>query len=84
MTKRPLWREGTKQAVRRLAEERAVQQAQLADMPHDVIVAYLRERGYAVVQTMPELPTAALQCNSVRRVYDHLPAGYPPWADDDE
>ena len=61
----------------------AIHRAQLADMPLATIVAWLRERGYWVERVRSELPTRVTDCGGVRRVYDRLPPGYPPRAEDD-
>lgn len=60
-----------------MSEERAIWVAQLADMPEEAIVAYLRERGWLV-----EWPGAVVFARVGGR--DRLPLGYPPRAEDDE
>jgi hypothetical protein len=63
------------------ADARATWYAELADMPSDVIVAFLRERGYVVYYD-----TAATHQRGSYRIgwfADQPPPGYPPLADDD-
>lgn len=70
----------------------AVQRAQLADMPSQVIFDYLRECGWVVRPLrshgpMPDGVKAVITCTegpmlSVRSL-DRLPPGYPKMADDD-
>lgn len=65
------------------SENTAIHHAQLTDMPLAAIVEYLRQRGYAVVPSAPDLPTRMVLCDNVRRIYDRSPPGYPPMGDDD-
>jgi len=52
--------------------------AQLAGMPLDVVVAWLREQGWVVYRDM-----ATHQLGPYRIGWDCLPAGWPPLGDAD-
>ena len=59
-----------------MTEERAIHRAQLADMPLQTILDYLRERRHGTY--LPYCP-----CESCKRARFPFPPGYPPVADDD-
>lgn len=78
--RRPLWRQGTRKAIRQANDALAVQRAQLDDMPFEVIEGWLTMRGWVVVSRDWHRRHAALDALRAAR----LPANWPPLADDDE
>ena len=76
----PISSADTTGVLRQPADEvRAIRRAQLADMPLQTILDYLRERRHGNARTyLPYCP-----CESCSRVRSPFPPGYPPLADDD-
>lgn len=83
MPDRPLWRTGTKEAIRMANDALAVQRAQIQDMPDELLRLECERRGWIVTgYCRCELCQRAMRgWGATDGVPETLPACYPPLGD---